>query len=69
MTTTDLHDAATFCGAIANILRNTDPNDPGYEMARRCYGAALEAAGLVDARTSRAAEAAGLVPSANGGAR
>lgn len=46
MTTTDLRDGATVCGAIANLLRSTDPIDPHYETIRRCYAAALHAAGL-----------------------
>lgn len=42
-------DGATVCGAIANLMRRTNPNTPVFEGISRAYGVALEAAGLVPA--------------------
>jgi hypothetical protein len=39
--------AADVAGALANLVRATDPTDPRYEAFREEYGVTLEAAGLV----------------------
>ena len=38
--------AADVAAAVANVLRGLDYNDPGLEVAHRCYRVALDAAGL-----------------------
>jgi hypothetical protein len=38
--------AASVCGAIANLMRDTDISDAQYEGVRQAYGVALDAAGL-----------------------
>ncbi len=54
--TSDLRDGADVAGAIANLLRATNRDDPGYEAVRRCYAVALDAAGLTS--TAAALDAA-----------
>lgn len=44
--------AADLAGAVANLMRATDPTDPAYDGVRRAYGVALEAAGLVPEETT-----------------
>jgi len=39
-------EAASVCGAIANLMRDTDVSDARYEGIRQAYGVALDAAGL-----------------------
>lgn len=43
--------AADVAGAVANLIRATDPTDPRYDAFREAYGLALEAAGLVPEET------------------
>lgn len=38
--------AASVCGAIATLMRDTDLSDAQYEGIRQAYGVALDAAGL-----------------------
>jgi hypothetical protein len=40
--------AADVAGAVARLLRETSPSDPGYEKLREAYGVALDAAGLTE---------------------
>jgi hypothetical protein len=39
--------AADVAGALASLVRATDPTDPRYDALREAYGVALETAGLV----------------------
>lgn len=44
-----MSDGAEVAGALARLVRATEPTDPRYEAFRQAYAVALEAAGLVPA--------------------